>query len=287
MEGVIQYAHEYLTEEEAGTSSTYRELLGVLRCLHAVMHLCEGKFVVFQVDAENLLGIVNRGSPKLHINVVARELFWLCVKRDITLSVEWVPRELNSLADEISKFLIPSDWMLNRRIFRRLEERWGRHSVDLFASDANFQCERFYSLHWCRGSAGCDAFAFAWGGEGACWVNCPYRVLGRVWRKLRSDGARATILVPLWESATWWGLLAPDGVHLSEEVIDGVWLDRSVPDLFVPGTAPGGRAVAPPDWHVMAVRVDFSAGRRHVKTSRQDRCTRGGCAACRCRSWHR
>jgi hypothetical protein len=35
------------------------------------------------------------------------------VERDVTLSVEWIPRELNSLADEISKFLIPSDWMLN------------------------------------------------------------------------------------------------------------------------------------------------------------------------------
>jgi len=88
MEGAIQYAHEYLTEEEAGTSSTYRELLGVLRCLRALMHLCEGKFVVFQVDVEILLGIVNRRSAKLHINVVARELFWLCVERDIALSVE-------------------------------------------------------------------------------------------------------------------------------------------------------------------------------------------------------
>ncbi len=107
------------------------------------MHLCEGKFIVFQVDAENLLGIVNRGSAKLHIIVVARELFWLCVERDITLSVEWVPRELNSLADELSKFLIPSDYMLSRRVFRRLKERWGSHSVDLFASDANFQCARF------------------------------------------------------------------------------------------------------------------------------------------------
>ena len=109
MDGVVQYAHEYLTEEDAGTSSTYRELLGVLRVLRALMHLCEGKFVVFQVDAVNRLEIVNRGSAKLHINVVARKLFWLCVERDITLSVEWVPRELNSLADEISKFLMPND----------------------------------------------------------------------------------------------------------------------------------------------------------------------------------
>ena len=70
--------------------------------------------------------------------MVAREIFWLCVERDITLNVELVPRELNSLADEISKFLIPNDWMLNRRVFGRLEERWRSHSVDMFASDANF-----------------------------------------------------------------------------------------------------------------------------------------------------
>ena len=39
-----------------------------------MMHVCAGKFVVFQVDAQNLLGIVNRGSPRLNINELAREL---------------------------------------------------------------------------------------------------------------------------------------------------------------------------------------------------------------------
>jgi hypothetical protein len=48
MDNVIQYAHEYLTQEVVGTSSTYREVLGVLRCLRALMHLCEEKFVVFK-----------------------------------------------------------------------------------------------------------------------------------------------------------------------------------------------------------------------------------------------
>ena len=160
MQGVIEYAHEYFSEEECGTSSTYRELLGVLRCLRAMLHVCAGKFVVFQVDAQNLLGIVNRGSPRLNINELARDLFWLCVERDITIKVEWVPREENALADELSKLLIPSDWMVGRATFRRLEERWGSHTVYVFASLENNQCDRFYSLHWCRGSAGCDAFAF-------------------------------------------------------------------------------------------------------------------------------
>ncbi len=41
------YAREYFSEEESSQSSTYRELLGLLRCLQAMVHLCEGKFVVF------------------------------------------------------------------------------------------------------------------------------------------------------------------------------------------------------------------------------------------------
>jgi hypothetical protein len=158
--------------------------------------------MVFQVDAHNLFGIVNRGSPRLNINELAREVFWLCVERDITIKLEWVPREENALADELSELLIPSDWMVGRVKFRQLEERWGSNAVDLFASGENNHCERLYSLHWCRGSTRCDAFAFNYSGEVA-WVSCPYRMIERVWRKLRHERVVATIIVSFLESATW------------------------------------------------------------------------------------
>jgi hypothetical protein len=61
------------------------------------------------VDAQNLLGIVNCGSPWLKLNELARELFWFGEVHRITLSVEWVPREQNTLADELSKLIIPDD----------------------------------------------------------------------------------------------------------------------------------------------------------------------------------
>ncbi len=109
MQGVIEYAHEYFSKEECGTSSTHRELLGVLRCLRAMMHVYAGKFVMFQADARNLLGIVNRGSPGLGTNELARDLFWLCVERETTIKVEWVQREENALVDELSKLLISND----------------------------------------------------------------------------------------------------------------------------------------------------------------------------------
>jgi len=85
-------------------------------------------------------------------------------------------------------------------IFRQLEQRRGPHLMDLFASNMNNQCERFYTLHGYRGSAGVNAFAFFWG-IGPVWIRCPYRLLGHVWRKLRNNGAIATVLVPLRQPA--------------------------------------------------------------------------------------
>jgi hypothetical protein len=77
-----------------------------------MVHMCEGRFVVLQVDAANVLGIVTRGSPKLTINEFAREFFWFRLRQRITISVEWVPREKNAFSDDIAKMLIPVDSML-------------------------------------------------------------------------------------------------------------------------------------------------------------------------------
>jgi hypothetical protein len=52
---------------------------------------------------------VNRGSPRLKLNAIARELFWFGLEHRITLNVEWVPREKNTLVDELSNLLIPAD----------------------------------------------------------------------------------------------------------------------------------------------------------------------------------
>jgi hypothetical protein len=79
----MELAREYFSE-----SSTYRELLGVYRCLQSMVHRCEETIVVLHVDAQNLLGIVNRGSPKLIINELARGIFWFCLRQRITASVE-------------------------------------------------------------------------------------------------------------------------------------------------------------------------------------------------------
>ena len=90
-------------------SSTFWELLGVFRCLQALMHLCIGTFVVVQVGAQNLLGLISRGSSKLAINKHARDLFWFGFVNGMTLFEAWVPWEEKAFDDYLSKLLIPDD----------------------------------------------------------------------------------------------------------------------------------------------------------------------------------
>ncbi len=46
-----------------------------------------------------------------------------------------------------------------------------------------------------------------------------------------SKGTRSSgyFIVPMWESSTWWHLVTPMGRHLSEFVVDWVWLPRGDP----------------------------------------------------------
>jgi len=84
-------------------------------------------------------------------------------------------------------------------------------------------------------------------------------MVGKILRKLQHDAAIATMVIPLWESATCWRFVAPDVAHFAEAVVDWVWLIKSDGDLFVTGSAPV-RSIEPLDWSIMSVRIDFSVG---------------------------
>jgi hypothetical protein len=234
----------------------------------------------------NLLGIINRGSPRLALNVLARELFWFCLSHKIVLTIEWVPRENNTLADDIFKWLIPDDFTTLHHYFFMLDYKWGSHTCDAFSSNENNHCSKFYSLHWCRGTSGVNSFVFDWSAD-IYWIHAPFRLIGKIWRKLSDQRAKATIIVPIWTSSTWWHLIAPDAIHLSNHVVDWMWLPRNDASLFVLGQTPGGRVDSPPDWQVMAFRVGFSSDQPARVLSKRERCIEEGCYACESNTWRR
>ena len=82
--------------------------------------------------------------PKL--NTIVRELWLWCMNRDITLVAKHLPGVLNTIADQESWVMRDrSDWMLNPRIFKKIQQKWGPLEVDMFASRLTTQLKRFFS----------------------------------------------------------------------------------------------------------------------------------------------
>ena len=73
----------------------------------------------------NVERILKVGSPKLAI-------YTLCKQYQIHLEPEWVPREFNQEADELSRLASKDDYMLNPNVFAALDILWGPHTVDCF-----------------------------------------------------------------------------------------------------------------------------------------------------------
>ena len=278
-ENATAVAHGFFRPWERAASSTLRELMGLLSTVQSFLAQCANRRVRIQVDNQNLLSVVWKGSRVAAMSDLAKELFWLCLKWGIILQVVWVPRTENERADAVSNFSDSDDWQLNRAKFAELDANWGPHEVDRFATHLNWLCPKFWSRYWCPGTQGIDSFSVSWTGV-VNWINPPFGMMGRVIRKLRADRAVATVIVPFWRGRHWWCLVAPDGSHLSEFVRDWVWLP-SVQDTFLPGERSGNHTPQnAPGWRVMAIHFDFRGQGGFLP--RRERCVHPGgtCPQC-------
>lgn len=136
---------------------------------------------------------------------VLRQLFYLIDVHNIHIIPEYVHTSLNE-ADAPSRFQDVDEWKLHPRAWREIEQRYGPHTIDRFASVTSAQLPLYNSFYHDPLSSGVDAFAQ----PAACWqqhnnfCNPPWRALPKLLAFLRSmPGARATVVAPYWPTEAW------------------------------------------------------------------------------------
>ena len=199
-------SHKMFTEQERELSSTHRELIAISYSLEAFGHLLRDSCVKWFTDNQSTARIVDVGSMKISLHELALEVFSYCFENNIDLNIQWIPRELNSNADAISKIQDCDNWQLSEECFTLLERDWGPHTLDCFASFYNAKVKRFYSRFWNPGTAGVDAFFQPWEGEN-CLVVPPVSIIPRVLNFMSTFDIQATLVVPHWPSSSFWPLL--------------------------------------------------------------------------------
>jgi len=242
--------------EEAQQSSTWRELVAVYRVLEAIANKLRNCRVRWFTDNQNVARLLLVGSRKEHLQIEVLKVFSLCVSHSIHLEPEWIPRKENELADYISRIVDSDDWQLEPTLFAWLDNVWGPHTVDRFASQHNAQLPRFNSRFACKDTEAVDAFTMDWSGENNWWCPPPM-LITRVLRHAEACRAQGTLLVPAWESAPFWPMLCSDGLHWSDFVIDVISLPLTS-CMFHPGRS--GSVLfkgAFPNTGVLAIRLEF------------------------------
>ena len=138
-------------------------------------HLKESE-VLHRTGNKNTEIILSIGSHKADLHDEAVSIYELCRAYDIRLTVEWVSRNYNVMADELSQIEDANDYMLDHSCFRILDELWGPHLVDRFDSENTKQLDRFCSRYLNPGCEAADAFTVWWAGVNNWLFPSPFLV---------------------------------------------------------------------------------------------------------------
>ncbi|KAK2551172.1 hypothetical protein P5673_027932 [Acropora cervicornis] len=97
------------------------------------------------------------------LNTLAKQIWHWCMSREIWLSAQYVPGDLNAEADSASRlFSEDLEWSLHPTIFSELQSTIWSPDIDLFASRLNFKVEKYVSWHPDPGAYAVDAFSLSW-----------------------------------------------------------------------------------------------------------------------------
>ena len=253
--------HQNWSDFERSQSSTFRELLAVLLSLQAFIDSLRAQTVVWYTDNQNVARIVSIGSKVPALQRMALDIHRLCLLASVSIDMQWIPRDLNIIANDISKFVDLGDYSINDGVFYSLDELWGPHTCDRFACHYNAKLPKFNTRFYQPGTSGVNAFAQDLSNDNN-WLCPPVCRTCKVLSHLKVCNAAGTFVVPLWRSAYFWPRLCFDGLHWSGFVHDWVILP-DLPNLFVRGKAKNsifGRGSLP--FPSVALRIDFSTAPR-------------------------
>jgi len=196
-----------LAYDELATSSTMRELLGLRYAISdpRIQKFLTGKRTLIRMDNAGAIANLRKGGgPNPGLSDVTRSI--LITLRDLLTSASfmWIPRELNLIADGLSKREEFTSICLTQESADYLFRRFRRCTVDRFASKANHVLPKWVSRVPEPGAWGVDAFR-----EPHLWLEAVNFIhphpddLPKVASVLKWVSARCLVLAPWWPGSSW------------------------------------------------------------------------------------
>ncbi len=191
------------TEKEMALSSTARELLGVEKSFAALRDKLRGNTVCLKMDSYAAVrNLIKGGGPSSDCCEVVQRLWKWCEENKVRITVEWVARNENKKADELSK-TCPTKWRLNQAALTEMK-KYGDYWIVKSVSEVS------QLVGDTKGLIFPDLNSI-----GQCIDDM---VRGRV---------SAVLIHPVWTYQTWWTRLVE---RRKKSVYLGKWIDACIAD---------------------------------------------------------
>lgn len=187
------------------------ELQAVFLVLQHFIHLLKGRHVLVRTDNRTTVAYINRqgGVHSAALLVMAENLLLWASEHLQSLKALHIPGLENRGADLMSRGgPLEDEWRLQPEVVQQIWSRFGKATVDLFASGSNTHCPRWFSLKpQDRPPLGVDAFAHAPWPRGLLYAFPPLRLIPQLLERVRVERLRVILVAPDQRSAAWYAEL--------------------------------------------------------------------------------
>lgn len=186
------------------------ELKAILLAMQAFAHELEGRHIKVFCDNTTAINYVNEmgGTKSKSCNYISSQIWDWCLGHKSWITCSHIPGKDNTMADLASRVINDRhEWKLDPNIFVSLCNVFGTPSIDLFASRLNKQVNTFCSWMPDPEATYFDAFSLDWSKFDLAYLFPPFSLIARCLQKLRAEQAQGWMVVPLWPSQPWMGML--------------------------------------------------------------------------------
>lgn len=215
------------TTDQSAMHINCLELLGALYALQSFAKEAHGLSIRMHLDNSTAVCYINKGggTKSAELTKIAKEIASFCERQQLSIVANHLAGVLNVEADRESRAISDaSDWMLDRAIFRELQNIWPTE-IDLFSSFWNAQLPAYVSWRPQPESTAVNAFSINWSGL-VGYAFPPFALLSKCLEKIRKEAANIIMVCPVWPAQPWFPVLL-------ELACDVPLLLRSSPKLLM------------------------------------------------------